>query len=617
MKFVALVSGGKDSCFNILHCLANGHELVCLANLFPPPTGEEEIDSFMYQTVGYDALQYYAKCIGKPLYSQMITGTAANQKLEYAETDNDETEDLYKLLSSVKEKHPDVEAVSVGAILSNYQRTRVENVCNRLGLTSLCYLWQRDQAELMQEMCKSGLEAILIKVAALGLKDRHLGLTLQQAYPILSDLNAKFGVNVCGEGGEFETLVLDAPFFRYGRLVVREKEVVRHTSDEVWYLKLKVEVEEKVPPLAEPKNWARYITQPPLLQIPFSGFADEVTADGSAKLTANGSEADIATSCVWKPNCKLIGSKIYVNNLSSSAETVRQQIKDIFAQLSDFLAAHNCTFVNVQSVDLFVGNMDNFGEINSIYQSYFTKPLPPARCCVQASLPEGTHALMSAKVIPDMAQKLGLHVQSRSYWAPSNIGPYSQTIMDYEEGTAYLSGQIPLIPKNMTLCSSPQGKAASLALQHLSRVEEVTGYNETLLLTAYIKSDSWLSTVARIQKKYMKESKYADNFVIAQIEELPKAAPVEWSGIGYKNNSMYDVDDDDDGNTKVKSIKDRIRVVFTDNLEQKYFSAEWHYTLFCKADDLKEIVGVSYELIPCTGVYNGHMEKFKYAIVQN
>ena len=35
MKYVALISGGKDSCYNILECHRLGHELVCLANLYP------------------------------------------------------------------------------------------------------------------------------------------------------------------------------------------------------------------------------------------------------------------------------------------------------------------------------------------------------------------------------------------------------------------------------------------------------------------------------------------------------------------------------------------------------------------------------------------------------
>jgi diphthine-ammonia ligase len=34
-KVIGLVSGGKDSTFNLLHCLVNGHELVALATLTP------------------------------------------------------------------------------------------------------------------------------------------------------------------------------------------------------------------------------------------------------------------------------------------------------------------------------------------------------------------------------------------------------------------------------------------------------------------------------------------------------------------------------------------------------------------------------------------------------
>ena len=49
-----------------------------------------------------------------------------------------------------------------------------------MGLVSLSYLWRRDQAELFDEMIDSKVEAILIKVATLGLDGKHLGLSLSQ-----------------------------------------------------------------------------------------------------------------------------------------------------------------------------------------------------------------------------------------------------------------------------------------------------------------------------------------------------------------------------------------------------------------------------------------------------
>lgn len=40
MRVVAMVSGGKDSCYNMMQCVAEGHEIVALANLHPKDRGE-------------------------------------------------------------------------------------------------------------------------------------------------------------------------------------------------------------------------------------------------------------------------------------------------------------------------------------------------------------------------------------------------------------------------------------------------------------------------------------------------------------------------------------------------------------------------------------------------
>ncbi|CEG68476.1 Putative Diphthine--ammonia ligase [Rhizopus microsporus] len=226
----------------MMQCVANGHEIVALANLKPPTeSGKDELDSFMYQTVGHDAIDFYADCMQLPLYRREITGTAIAQGANYEVTPQDETEDLYVLLKEVLEKHPDVKGVSVGAILSSYQKVRVENVCDRLGLTSFAYLWQRDQKELLAEMASSGVNAILIKVAAMGLGLNDLGKTIGEMYPKLVQLNERYESHICGEGGEYETFTLDCPLFKK-RIVVEEVEYITHSDDAfapVVYLKFK------------------------------------------------------------------------------------------------------------------------------------------------------------------------------------------------------------------------------------------------------------------------------------------------------------------------------------------------------------------------------------------
>jgi len=100
-----------------------------------------------------------------------------DQGLKYNVTAGDEVEDMFALLSEVKRQIPSISAVSSGAIASDYQRLRVESVCSRLGLVSLAYLWKQDQTLLLEEMIRRGIVAIIVKVAALGLKpSSHLGV---------------------------------------------------------------------------------------------------------------------------------------------------------------------------------------------------------------------------------------------------------------------------------------------------------------------------------------------------------------------------------------------------------------------------------------------------------
>lgn len=213
MNLVGLVSGGKDSCFSMFKCIQQGHQIVALANL-APISGEEE-DSYMYQTVGHEAVKFYADAMQLPLYRRTIKGKPINCESEYnGSVEGDEVEDLYELLKQIK-MEVNFDGISVGAIFSSYQSVRAQNVCDRLGIKMLAPIWQREQTDLLREMIRNDFYAILIKVAALGLEpNQHLGKTIEDMLPILIGLNEKYGINVCGEGGEYETLVLDCPLFK-------------------------------------------------------------------------------------------------------------------------------------------------------------------------------------------------------------------------------------------------------------------------------------------------------------------------------------------------------------------------------------------------------------------
>ncbi|KAK2103838.1 hypothetical protein P7K49_017694 [Saguinus oedipus] len=112
MRVAALISGGKDSCYNMMQCIAAGHQIVALANLRPAENqenkvmrlkvGSDELDSYMYQTVGHHAIDLYAEAMALPLYRRTIRGRSLDTRQVYTKCEGDEVEDLYELLKLVK-----------------------------------------------------------------------------------------------------------------------------------------------------------------------------------------------------------------------------------------------------------------------------------------------------------------------------------------------------------------------------------------------------------------------------------------------------------------------------------------------------------------------------------
>ncbi len=80
-----------------------------------------------------------------------------------------------------------------------------------------------------------------------------------------------------------------------------------------------------------------------------------------------------------------------------AGETVEAQARQVFANLKQVLAAAGCGFADVLKTTVFLTDLANFAEVNSIYAEYFVEPFP-ARSCVQiAALPKGS--LMEVELI--------------------------------------------------------------------------------------------------------------------------------------------------------------------------------------------------------------------------
>ncbi|KAJ3010345.1 ATP binding domain 4, partial [Thoreauomyces humboldtii] len=99
----------------MMNCVANGHEIVALANLKPSAvSGQDELDSYMYQTVGHDAIDLYSECMALPLYRREISGSSVSQGADYQLTQDDEVEDLLELLKDVQHEQFDAHICGEG-----------------------------------------------------------------------------------------------------------------------------------------------------------------------------------------------------------------------------------------------------------------------------------------------------------------------------------------------------------------------------------------------------------------------------------------------------------------------------------------------------------------------
>jgi ABC transporter with metal-binding/Fe-S-binding domain ATP-binding protein len=119
-------------------------------------------------------------------------------------------------------KSAGIDGIVSGAVASEYQRSRLDNLCEELGIRSFAPLWHKNQAQLVREQIDSGFEIIVTACGALGLTSNWLGRNLNHAsLDELVRLGQKHGLSVAFEGGEAETFVLDAPMFNGKLQVIR------------------------------------------------------------------------------------------------------------------------------------------------------------------------------------------------------------------------------------------------------------------------------------------------------------------------------------------------------------------------------------------------------------
>ncbi len=277
--------------------------------------------------------------------------------------------------------------------------------------------------------------------------------------PHLHKLEDEYGSHVCGEGGEYETLVLSMPIFKK-KLVLDKVQVVLHeVSDIAPVAYLRIEEFHLEPQIANSASGASVVVPAVPEQLrPFEAggkFSDlYLTADPCIEAKTIG----FASCCdTVHPVTHCIVTEDYVHvvalsnlpgsaGVSGASAALQQKLIEEGFSLGDILYV----WLNLETV-----KGQSYAEANRAYCSVFGVSEcipPPSRACI--AMPNGNHPV-SIEAIARRSRRAGdsdsrtLHVQSLSEWAPPCIGPYAQVVEDC--GITFVSGALAMHAPNASI----------------------------------------------------------------------------------------------------------------------------------------------------------------------
>jgi len=212
MTFAAISSGGKDSTLAIFYALKKKRNLRCVVSIIP---GNRE--SYMFHFPNASIAKTHAELMGVPIVVRETPGIK-----------EEELDQLEEALESVRSH---IGAVTVGAIESVYQKARVKAICDKLGMEMIAPLWHKKPETIWKECLDNGFKVMIVGVGCEGLEKEWLGKIIDKKnLKKLTTLSKKYKFHLGGEGGEFETTVLDCPMFNREIKVKKAETIWEGTS---------------------------------------------------------------------------------------------------------------------------------------------------------------------------------------------------------------------------------------------------------------------------------------------------------------------------------------------------------------------------------------------------
>jgi diphthine-ammonia ligase len=198
LKVAVLWSGGKDSSLACYKAIAQGYDV-------------NDIVTFIWETPSPCAHAH-------PLLLIALQSKALGIKhIEARVKDGQPYFEQYIEAISHLIKEDGIEGIVTGDIvfLDISRRNWMDDICRELSIKIIKPLWDIDRYEMLTELISQGFKAVFTSVEQRWFDETWLGRELDwECLEDLKELREKYGIDLCGEFGEYHTMIVDAPFFK-------------------------------------------------------------------------------------------------------------------------------------------------------------------------------------------------------------------------------------------------------------------------------------------------------------------------------------------------------------------------------------------------------------------
>ena len=204
MSYIASWSGGKDSCLACYKAMLSGYDISYLVNFV-----SKEYKRVSFHGTETKLIQLQAKSIGTPLWQKETTRDGYEQEFKEA----------------IRSLVPDgITGMIFGDIYLQEHKDWTERVCTELGIEAVEPLWGKDTEEILFDFIDAGFEAVVIGAQSRLIDAEWLGRQMDRDFiEYLKNRN----ICLCGENGEYHTLVINGPIFNKKIEIIEARTIAR------------------------------------------------------------------------------------------------------------------------------------------------------------------------------------------------------------------------------------------------------------------------------------------------------------------------------------------------------------------------------------------------------